>query len=158
MMSDCDVVTFPLVSWVKCGSWLCPVLTFALFLTLYMSISNDIFSTCQCPTLDGDVPRSKSYGVYISPLIRFARPSNHVADFNIHYKLLTWKFLKLGYQYRKLRKTFSKFYRSYFELISKFQIGLKSLLCQGLSEPEFYGDLVYGLMKIVCSNIFSAVH
>ena len=55
VMSDCDVVTFPLVSWVKCGSWLCPVLTFALFLTLYLSISNDIFSTCQCPTLDGDV-------------------------------------------------------------------------------------------------------
>ena len=28
-------------------------------------------------------------------------------------------------------------------------------LRQGLSEPEFYGDLVYKLKKIVCSNIFS---
>ena len=27
----------------------------------------------------------------------------------------------------------------------KFQVGLKSLLRQGLSEPEFYGDLVYKL-------------
>ena len=27
---------------------------------------------------------------------------------------------------------------------------------QGLSEPEFYGDLVYKLKKIVGSNIFSA--
>ena len=36
--------------------------------------------------LDGDVPRSTSYGVYISPLIRFARVSSHVDDFNIHKK------------------------------------------------------------------------
>ena len=40
--------------------------------------------------------------------------------------------LKEGYQYHALRKTFSKFYRRYYELISKFQIGLKSLLRLGL--------------------------
>ena len=49
------------------------------------------------------------------------------------------------------------FYRRYYDLISKFKIGLKSLLRQGLSEPEFYGDLVYQLLKtIVGSNNFSA--
>ena len=42
-----------------------------------------------------------------------------------------------------------------YDLISKFQVGLKSLLRQGLSEPEFYGDLVYKLKKIVGSNNFS---
>ena len=42
------------------------------------------------------------------------------------------------------------------DLISKFQVGLKSLLRQGLSEPDFYGDLVYKLKKIVGSNNFSA--
>ena len=41
-------------------------------------------------------------------------------------------------------------------LISKFQVGLKSLLCQGLSEPEFYGDLGYKLKKNVGSRNFSA--
>ena len=41
-------------------------------------------------------------------------------------------------------------------LFSKFQVGLKSLLRQGLSEPDFYGDLVYKLKKIVGSNNFSA--
>ena len=61
-----------------------------------------------------------------------------------------------GYRYHKLRKTFSKFYRRYYDLISKFQVGLKSLLRQGLSEPDFYGDLVYKLKKIVGSNNFSA--
>ena len=55
-----------------------------------------------------------------------------------------------------LRKTFPKFYRRYYDLISKFQVGLKSLLRQGLSEPEFYCDLVYKLKKIVGSNNFLA--
>ena len=34
------------------------------------------------PYLDVDVPRRASYGVYISQLIRFARVSSHVSDFN----------------------------------------------------------------------------
>ena len=56
--------------------------------------------------------------------------------------MLTQNLLKQGYRYHKLRKTFSKFYRRYCDLISKFQIGLKNLLRQGLSDTEFYGDLV----------------
>ena len=108
------------------------------------------------PFLHDDVPRSTSYGVYISQLIRFVRASSYVADFNTRNKLLTQKLLKQGYRYHKLRKTFSKFYKRYYDLISKFQVGLKSLLGQGLSEPDFYGDLVYKLKKIVGSNIFSA--
>ena len=70
--------------------------------------------------------------------------------------MLTQKLLKQGYWYHKLRKTVSKFYRRYYDLISKFQVGLKFLLRQGLSEPEFYGDLVYKLKKIIGSNNFSA--
>ena len=84
----------------------------------------------------------------------YEQASSIVADFNTHNKLLTQKLLKQGYRYHKLRKTFSKFYRRYYNLISKFQVGLKSLLRQGLSEPDFYGDLVYKLKKIVGS--FSA--
>ena len=41
-------------------------------------------------------------------------------------------------------------------MISKFQVGLKSILRQGLSKPDFYGDLVYKLKKIVGSDNFSA--
>ena len=94
-----------------------------------------------------DVPRSTSYGVYISQLIRFARVSSHVVDFNARNKSLTAKLLQQGYRYHKLRKTFSKFYRRHYELVSKFNVGLKTLLHQGLSEPEFYGDLVYKFKK-----------
>ena len=112
------------------------------------------FWNSQFPILDGDVSRSTSYGVYISQLIRFARASSYITDFNPRNKLLTQKLLKQGYQYHKLPKTFSKFYRLYYDFISKFQIGLKSLLRHRLSEPEFYGDLVYKLKKMVGSNIF----
>ena len=35
VMSYCDVVTFLLVSWVRCGAWLYLFLIFALFFTLY---------------------------------------------------------------------------------------------------------------------------
>ena len=65
------------------------------------------------------------------------------------------KLLHQGYRYHKLRKPFSKFYRRHYELVSKFKVGLISLLQQGLSEPEFYGDLVYQLRKIVSRADFS---
>ena len=51
------------------------------------------FLNCHFPILDGDVLRSTSYGVYISQLIRFARASSHVADFNTRNKLLIRNFL-----------------------------------------------------------------
>ena len=101
--------------------------TEAAFLDLHLSISNDIVSTkiydkrdafdfeiVNFPFLDGDVPRSTSYGVYISQLIRFARASSYVTELNMRNKLLNQKLLKQGYQYHKLCKTFSKVYRRYY--------------------------------------------
>ena len=49
------------------------------------------------PFVDGDVPHSTSYGVYISQLIRFARVSSHVPDFSARNKSLTAKLLQQGY-------------------------------------------------------------
>ena len=36
----------------------------------------------------------------------------------------------------------------------KYNVGLKTLLLQGLSEPEFYGNLVYKFRKIIGKNDF----
>ena len=44
------------------------------------------------------------------------------------------------YRYFKLRKVFSKFYRRHSALVEKYCVSLKTLLQQGISEPEFYGD------------------
>ena len=69
--------------------------TKAAFKTCIFQFLNDIVSTkiydkrddfdfdiVNFPFLDGDVPRSTSYGVYISQLNRFARASSYVAGFN----------------------------------------------------------------------------
>ena len=125
------------------------------FLDLHLSISDGFvktriydkrddfdFDIVNFPFVDGDVPRSAPYGVYISLLIRFARVSSHVDDFNTRNKVLTAKCLRQGYRYHTLRKAFSKLYRRYFDIVSKYNVGLKTLLLQGLSELEFYGDLV----------------
>ena len=98
---------------------------------LHLSISDDIVSTkiydkrddfdfeiVGFPFLGGDT----SYGVYISQLIRFARASSYVADFNTRNKLLTQRLLKQGCRCHRFCKTFSKFYRRYYDLISKFQV------------------------------------
>ena len=96
--------------------------------------------------MDGDVPRRPSYGVYISQFIRFASLADDLNNLN---KCLTAKLLKQGYRYHELRKVFSQFYRRHNALVSKFNVRLKSLLHQGLSEQDFYGDSVYKFKKIM---------
>ena len=49
----------------------------------------------------------------------------------------------------------AKFYRRQHDLVSKFNVGLKSLLQQGLSEPECSGHLVYKFRNIYACNDFS---
>ena len=106
--------------------------TEATFLDLHLSISDGFvdtiiydkrddfdFDIVNFPFLDGDVPLSTSYGVYFSQLIRFARVSSHVDDFNRRNKVLTAKLLRQGYRYHKLRKAFLKFYRRHFDIMSK---------------------------------------
>ena len=91
--------------------------TEASFLDLLLSISNGFVSSkiydkrddfdfyiVIFPFLDGDVPRSSSYGVYISQRIRFARVCSHVADFNARNKSLTAKLLQQGYRYHNFEK------------------------------------------------------
>ena len=80
--------------------------TEAAFLDLNLCISHGTVSTkiydkrddfdfdiVNFPFLDGDVPRRTSYGVNISQLIRFARASSNLSDFNCRNKSLTAKLL-----------------------------------------------------------------
>ena len=139
-----------------------PIFDFPLF------VSNGFVSTKKydkCDDIEFDIvifsvfddPRCPSYWIYISQLIRFARMSlcSHVKDLNARNKSLTAKLLQQVYQYHRLRRTFSKFYRRHYELVSKFSVGLKTFLRHGLSEPEFYGDLVYKFKQIVGRTDFS---
>ena len=127
--------------------------TEASFLDLHLSISNGFvktkiydkrddffgFDIVNFPFLDGDVPLSTSYGVYISQPIRFARVSSHIDNFNTRNKVLTAKLLRQGYRYHKIRKAFSKFYRRHFDIVSKYNVGLKALLLECFQNLNFIG-------------------
>ena len=76
----------------------------APFLDLHLSITYDIvsyrindkqddlyFEIINFLFLDGDIPRSPSYGVYISQRIRFARVCSNVDEFNNRNKFLACK-------------------------------------------------------------------
>ena len=78
----------------------------------------------------------------------------YVSDINCRNKILTAKLLRQGYRYHKLRKTFSKFYRRHSGLVEKYNVSLRKLLQQGISEPKVYGELVYRIRKIVGKSDF----
>ena len=72
---------------------------------------------------------------------------SNVDDFNNRNLFLTAKLLKQGYRYHKIRKAFHKFYHRHSELIVKYNIWLKTLLQQGISEHIFCGDLYFINLK-----------
>ena len=82
-----------------------------------------------------------------------------VSEFNSENLQITSKLLTQGYRYHKLRKTFGKLFRSYFDLLSKFgKISFQEYVTEGISHPVFYsnGDIVYKLRRVKCeANVVS---
>ena len=106
------------------------------------------------PFFDPNIPGTTYFGIYSSQLILFVRVSSHVDDCNTRNKVLTGKLLKQGYRYYNCRKAFSNFYRLHFDIVAKYNVALKTLLLQGFSEPELYGDLVYKFRNITLKHNF----
>ena len=102
------------------------------------------------PFLGGGVSRRASCGVCMSRLVGFARALN-----NCRGKALTAKLLGRGCHCFGLRGAFSGFCRRRGALLERYGVGLGALLRQGVSELEFYGDLVYGFGRIVGGSGFS---
>ena len=73
----------------------------------------------------------------------FNSASSHVNDFNNRNKFLAAKLLKQGYRYHITPQSIFNFDCRHFELIEKYHVSLKKLLQEDISNPEFYGDLVY---------------
>ena len=91
--------------------------TESLFLDLDLLILNGIvsskiydkrddfnFEIANSPVLDGDVPHSPSYGVYILQIIVFARVKSNVDNLNNRNLFFTAKLLRKGYRHHKFRK------------------------------------------------------
>ena len=115
------------------------------------------FPIVNFPWLDGDVPRAPCYGIYISQLVRFARASSNINDFDSRNLHLTSKLLSQGYRYHRLRKTFGKFYKNYKELLLKYgSLTYFDFISEGISHPTFYGDFVFKIRKILYTDNFYA--
>ena len=87
--------------------------------------------------MSSGVPHMGYTYLNLSQLIRFTKASSNLNDLNYRNIALTAKLLRQGYRYFKLRKAFSKFYRRRIALLEKYSVSLKTLLQQGISEPNF---------------------
>ena len=88
-------------------------------------------------------------------LFVFARVCSNVDEFNNRNLFVTAKLLNKIIDIIKFKKAFSKFYHRHSELVVKYNIGFKNPLQQGISEPIFYGDLVYKFKRIVGQSYLS---
>ena len=102
------------------------------------------FDIVNFPFLDGDAPGVPHMGCTYLNLLDSPELLQILVT-NYRNKALTAKLLRQGYRYFKLCEAFSKFYRRHSVLVEKYSVSLKTLLQHGISEPEFYGDLVYRL-------------
>ena len=119
---------------------------FKCFVSSKIYDKRDNFEILDFPFLDRDIPRATSYGVI--HLIRFVRVSTHFAEFNIRNKILKAKLLKQGYRYQKF---FKMTYRCYYDLVSKFNVGLKShKACRNLN----FMVIVYKFRKQMLDGVF----
>ena len=80
--------------------------------------------------------------------------SNHVVDFHTRNKVLTTKLLRQEYRYHKIRKAFSKFYWRHFDIVSKYNVGLKTLLLQAFQNLKFMATWCINSKKIIGKNDF----
>ena len=92
------------------------------------------------------VPRPSPYGVYNLQPIRFI-DCILMSVISTIEAFLAARVQNQSYQYHKLLKALSKFYRIHSELIVKYNVGLKTPLQQGISKPVIKGDLVYKLKE-----------
>ena len=84
------------------------------------------FGVVNFPFLGGGVPSSPSCGVCVSRLVCFATVCSGVDGFGSGGLFLADGLLKPGCGYRKVRKSFSKFYRWRSELVVKYNVGLET--------------------------------
>ena len=101
------------------------------------------------------VPRRTSYGVYISQFFRYARASSNVSDFSCRNKALLPISLSRAIRIISYVSDFSTFYRRHSELVETYNVSLRKFLQEGISEPEYYGDLVNRIRQIVGKFNFS---
>ena len=105
-----------------------------LYTKLYDKRDDFHFHILNFPFLSSNIPSSPSYGVYISQLIRYARCCSCYDDFGCRHKLLVDRLLSQGYEVKRLRNSFKKFYGRYPDLIGKYQRSVKDMVADSFPD------------------------
>ena len=103
--------------------------------------------------LDGDVPRRMGY-TYLN-LLDSPELLQILMTLTPVIKPLLPNFLGRAIIILNFVRRFRNFFRRHSALVEKYSVSLKTLLQQGICEPEFYGDLVYRFKNIVGKSNFS---
>ena len=99
-----------------------------LYTKLYDKHDDFDFHIVSFPFISSNILSSLSYGVHISQLIRYARYCSYYDDFGHHHKVLVDRLLSQGYEVKRLRNSFKKFYGRYPDLIGKYQRSVKDMV------------------------------
>ena len=105
-----------------------------LYTKLYDKRDDFDFHIVNFPFLSSNIPSSPSYGVYIFQLIRYARCCSYYDDFGYRHRLLVDRLLYQGYEVKRLRNSFKKFYGRYPDLIGKYQRSVKDMVVDSFPE------------------------
>ena len=105
-----------------------------LYTKLYDKRDDFDFHIVNFPFLSSNIPSSPSYGVYISQLIIYARCCSYYDDFGYRHKRLVDRLLSQGFEVKRLRNSFKKFYGRYPDLIGKYQRSVKDMVADSLPD------------------------
>ena len=103
-----------------------------LVMSLYDKRDDFPFAIHNYPHLDSNVPCMPTYGVYISQLIRFAKACDTYPDFLTRHQRLVATLMRQGFKYDLLCRKFKQFYRSHFDLISRYSKSVTQHLREGV--------------------------
>ena len=116
---------------------------------IYDKVGDFSFLIVNYPFLDGDVPLSPLYGVYISWSVRFARICINVSDFNERNFYVTEKLLPTPrFSISQARKNIHNFFFNiYKELILKYRFTCKGFIREGISHALIYDNILHKARK-----------
>ena len=105
-----------------------------LYTKLYDKRDSFDFHIFNFPFLSSNIASSPSCDVYILQLIKYERRCSYYDDFGYRHKLLADRLLSQGYEVKRLRNSFKKFYGRYPDPIRKYQRSVKDMMADSFSD------------------------
>ena len=94
------------------------------------------FPIVNFPFLSSNIPSAPAHGVYVSPLICYARACSNYQDLMERGKVLTTKLLSQGYQNTKLVAPLKKFYGRHYDLVNPYNEAVSRIVSDVFANDE----------------------